>query len=173
MKWYTINVFNGKEKSIKERIKANLRIDKLDNLVEKLITPKEKYIQVRKGKKVQSERLYFPGYIFIECDMTKEVISCINRTDGVITIMGKDTPTPMSKKEITNMLIKDKSDEVIINYDKLFNLNDKVKIVSGVFSNMFGTINKINSDRKSVNVIVKIFNRETPVDLQFEQIAKI
>ena len=171
-KWYIINVFNGKEKSIKDRIKQKINDDQLEHFVEQIITPKEKYIQIRKGKKVQTERTYFPGYIFIECRMNKELISSINLVSGVITILGDSSRVPMSEREVSNMLTKVDDVQVKVEYDKLFSVDDKVKIVDGPFASMYGKIQKINMERKLVTVMVKIFSRETPVDLSFEQIVK-
>lgn len=175
MNWYVINVFNGKEKSIKEKIMHELRMQKVDTFVNQLLTPKEKYIQVRKGKKIMTERNYFPGYIMIECIMNKEVISAIKSVNGVLGLLGpEENPTPMSEREIQNMFLKIKTDDVSdIDFDKLFSIEEYVNIIEGPFSNMKGQISKIDGDRKRVTVDVKIFNRRTPVELGYEQVVKL
>lgn len=175
MKWYVVNVFNGKEKSIKEKIKYELKEQKVNQFVNQLLTPKEKYVQIRKGKQVKTERNYFPGYIFIECEMNRELISVMDRVNGVIGFLGpEDNPTPMTEKEISNMISKVKSEDVVnADFSKLFSIDEHVDIIDGPFREFKGQITKIDSEKKRVTVNVKIFNRKTPVELSYEQIVKL
>ena len=86
-KWYIINVFNSKESKIKESIEKVIEVNNYTKFVEQVLVPKEKYFQIRKGKKIKAERNYFPGYVMIECDMNGELLREINRVDGVISFL--------------------------------------------------------------------------------------
>jgi len=166
--WYVMNVINGRERKTKEAIELALELKNLTQYVNQIVIPKEKYYQVRKGKKVKAERSYYPGYMMIECELNGELIRTVKNTDGVISIL----TTAMKEQEVNHMLKKvdelQASDD--ISFDKTFAYGQKVEIIDGPFTTMNGTISKILEDKKRVVVDVNIFNRKTPVELNFEQV---
>jgi len=174
MNWYIINVFNGKETSILENIEKKIEIDGHSNKVNRVIVPKEKYFQVRNQKKIKSEKPYFPGYIFIECDIDGELIKSIQNVDGVIGFLKtKKGPLPMSKREVKNLLSKIESVEITdnVSLDKVYLIGQNVKIIDGPFASFIGDIIDINDKKKEIIVDVVIFSRKTPVTLKPEQIV--
>lgn len=173
MKWYIMNVFNGKEKTIKEKIEKELELTKMNIYVNEILLPKENYYQIRKGKKITAERNYMPGYIMIECDMNGELLGVIKNINGVISILGDNgKPTPMRQREVDRLLKK--SDEIknkntnSIEHD--FIIGQKIEIISGPFTSMFGTITELLPEKNKIKVDVNIFNRKTSIELTFEQI---
>ena len=131
MKWYVINVFNSKESKVKEGIDKVIEIDNHTKHVEQVLVPKERYFQIRNSKKIKAERNYFPGYVFIECDMNGELMSSINSVKGVISFLkGSNGPVHMSDREVKNMLSKVEevqiTDEVAI--DKMYQIGENLGI---------------------------------------------
>ena len=174
MKWYVMNVFSSKENSIKEEIEKVLKSKNYDQYVKQILVPKEKYFQVRKGKKIKAERNFFPGYVFIECDMNGELMQTISNVKGVLTFLksSNGNPIPMSKKEVDEMLKKtDDSITDDITIDKLYAIGQKVTVIDGPFASFRGKIIEINKTKKTLKVEVTIFSRKTPIDLNVEQIV--
>jgi transcriptional antiterminator NusG len=171
MEWYVLNVFNGKEKKVKENIEKQLEEKSMTKYVANILIPKEKYFQVKNGKKVKSERNYMPGYIMIQCDMNDELLSTIKHANGVIKFLGQDSPEPMRENEVKRMLEKTdelKQTEEVFEHSLI--VGQMVKIVDGPFATMHGTITKISPEKKRVSVDVNIFNRKTPLELNIEQV---
>ena len=172
MKWYVMNVFNGKEKKVKENIEKELELTKMDKYVSQILIPKEKYYQVRNGKKIKAERNYMPGYMMIECDMNSELIRAIKSVNGVISFLGDGMPTPMKEKEVNRFLQKadelESKDTVL---DHSFLVGQRVEIIDGPFATMSGVISEINAEKNKIMVDVNIFNRKTPVELKLEQVV--
>lgn len=176
MKWYVMNVFSGKEKSVKEKIEKHIEQIGMTKLVNQILIPREKTFQVRNGKKVKTEKNYFPGYIMIECELNGELIKQIKSVNGVISFLSdkEGQPTPMREHEVTNLLGKvDELDQSDATTNINFVVGQYVTIIDGPFQTMTGVISKVISDKLRVTVDVSIFNRKTPVDLSFEQINAI
>ena len=168
MNWYVMNVINGRERKTKDAIDLALELHNLTKYVNQIVIPKEKYFQVRKGKKVKAERSYYPGYMMIECELNGELIRTVKNVNGVISLLTE----PMKEQEVNNMLKK--VDELTasddISFDKTFSYGQSVQIIDGPFAEMKGNISKILEDKKRVVVDVNIFNRKTPVELRYEQV---
>lgn len=171
MKWYILNVFNGKENKVKENIEKELEQMNMTKFVDQIVIPKEKYFKVLKGKKVKAERNYMPGYIMIKCKINGGIISVIKHANGVIKFLGNQNPEPMKEKDVNRLLQKTddlKNDDEIFDHSLI--IGQKVEIIDGPFETMFGTVTKILSEKKKVCVDVLIFNRKTPLELNYEQI---
>jgi len=175
MNWYMINVFNGKETSIAESIEKNLDAEGYMNKVERVIVPKEKYFQVRNNKKIKSEKTYFPGYVFIECDIDGEIIRVINNINGVIKVLTRgNRPLKMSEREVKNLLSKIDTIEITdkVSLDKIFLIGQNIKIIEGPFASFVGDIIEVDNKKQEIVVNVNIFSRKTPVSLTPNQIVK-
>jgi len=165
MKWFVIRVVTGKEKKVKELIEFELN-DR--NLTANLLIPMEKSIKIKNGKKVNVEKTFMPGYIFIECDSISELEFIIKRINGVASVLKQ----PLSQREIERFLIKkDKSEEDTS--DEMFYLEQKVKIIDGPFNTFIGTIKKVDNKTQKVKVSISIFGTETNIDLKFQQIVSL
>ena len=164
MKWYVIRVASGKEKKTKEAIENELKKNKNESLISNLLIPTEKTIQIRRGKKVNVEKNFFPGYIFVETESINEVEANIKYINGVASVLKQ----PLSDKEIERIQGRsNKKDE-----DVSLVLNEKVKIIDGPFNTFVGTIIELDNSKQKVKVNILIFGRETLLDLTFSQIIK-
>jgi len=175
MKWYVINCVNTKEMKIKEAIEKELEIDGHDKKVNQILVPREKYFQVRQGKKIKAERNFYPGYIFIECELNGELMRTIQGIKGVSGFLkGATGPIAMNKRDVDNMLKKAGEKDLVtddVNISDMYKVGQSVTVIDGPFASFHGFIKEINNSKKTVQVEVSIFSRKTPVDLSIEQIT--
>ena len=142
-----------------------------------VLVPKEKVIQIRDGKKINKEKVYFPGYIMVEANLAGEVPHVIKSITGVIGFLGETKggePVPMRRSEVNRML--GKVDELAIQDENIaipFTSGETVKVVDGPFNGFDGTIEKVNEEKRKLEVMVKIFGRKTPLELSYMQVEKI
>jgi transcription termination/antitermination protein NusG len=176
-KWYVLRVVSGKENKIKEYLDMDLSRMGYGDIVTNILVPTEKVYKVKNGKKVIKERNLFPGYIYIEAVESKfndDVISHITGTTNVINFLGGKTPDPIRPSEVQKLLGKvDDLDETDETLSEPFLINETVKIVDGPFNDFTGTIEEIFDEKKKLKVIVKIFGRRTPVEVNFVQVEKV
>ena len=147
------------------------------NNVEDIIVPKEKVIQIRNGKKTSKEKVYFPGYIMIKANLSGEVPHIIKSVTNVIGFLGETKggdPIPMRPTEVNRML--GKVDELSLETENIaipFNSGDNVKVIDGPFNGFNGSIEKVNEEKRKLEVMVKIFGRKTPLELSYMQVEKL
>jgi transcriptional antiterminator NusG len=174
MKWYIINVINTKENQVVETIDNEISIHGLERYVSQVISPKEKYFQIRQGKKIKAEKVYFPGYVFIEADINGELIKVVESVNGVKSFLkGSSGPISMTDREVKNLKMKLKEETITdnVSLDKLYTIGTSVTVIDGPFSSFVGNIAKVNNSKKILTVNVSIFNRVTPLELKVEQIT--
>ncbi|MBX7226708.1 MAG: transcription termination/antitermination protein NusG [Chitinophagales bacterium] len=176
-KWYVLRVISGKEKKLKDYLEMEISRSKWSEIVTQILVPTEKVYKLKNGKKVIQERNFYPGYLLIEADpvrMNDEIIQTIANTTSVIHFLGKDRPTPLRKSEVNRILGKvDEMQEMGDSVNEPFLVGETVKITDGPFNDFNGTIEEIYDDKKKLKVIVKIFGRKTPVELNFMQVEKV
>ncbi len=176
MKWFSLRVISGKEKSIKERIELEIERSGWGDIVGQIIVPSEKVYKIRNGKKVILERNILPGYILIEADESRlkgEVLRAISNLPNVMHFLGKTDPIPMTRNEANRMLgIADDSKEVGEALIDPFIVGESVKITDGPFNGFVGEIQEINDEKKKLKIVVKIFGRGTEVELNYMQVEK-
>jgi transcriptional antiterminator NusG len=177
MKWYVVRAIGGQENKVKAYIETEISRVGLSDYVSQVIVPTEKVIQIRDGKKVNREKVYFPGYIMVEANLSGEVPHVIKGITGVIGFLGEvkgGEPVPMRKAEVNRML--GKVDELSIQDENIaipFNIDETVKVIDGPFNGFDGTIEKVNEEKRKLEVMVKIFGRKTPLELSYMQVEKI
>ena len=164
MKWYVIRVVTGKEKKLKETIENELKFTGLDKSVSGLLIPSQKVVQMRKGKKYNIEKNFFPGYILIECESINELESTIKNIKGVSSVLKQ----PLSQAEVDRILGRENKEAD----DSNFYVTQQVKISDGPFQSFVGTIQEMDDNKQKVKVGVLIFGREVLLDLTFQQIEK-
>ena len=176
-KWYVIRVISGKEKKVKEYLDKEVKINNWTNSVVQILCPIEKIFKVLNGKKVLREKTLFPGYILLEANdgkLTEDIIHAIKNVTGVIHFLGKEHPTALRKSEVNKMFGKmDEVSEQGVSYAEPYIIGETVKIVDGPFNDFNGTVEEINQEKKKLKVVVKIFGRATPVELNYMQVEKI
>ena len=177
MKWYVVRAIGGQENKVKSYIETEIERMGLSDFVSQVLVPKEKVIQIRNGKKINKERVYFPGYIMVEANLSGEVPHVIKSITGVIGFLGETKggdPVPMRKSEVNRMLGKvDELAEQDENIAIPYNVGETVKVVDGPFNGFDGTIEKVNEEKRKLEVMVKIFGRKTPLELSYIQVEKI
>lgn len=177
-KWYVIKTVSGQEIKVKDYIEREIQYQDLNDYVGQIVVPMEKVIQMRNGKKYQKEKVHFPGYVMVEASLTGEVPHVIKNIPGVISFLsatkGGD-PVPMRPSEVNRML--GKVDELAENIDTMIGTSyitgDTVKVIDISFNGFNGTIERIIEDKRKLEVMVLIFGRKTPLELNFTQVEKI
>ena len=170
-----VRAISGKERKIKEMIELEINRMKLDRHLSQVLIPTEKIYQIKQGKKVSKDRNYFPGYVLIEADLKGEVPHVIKSVNGVIGFLGNKTgdPVPLRQAEVNRILGKvdelEESDEEI---NIPFIVGESVKVVDGPFNSFTGIIEEVYKEKKKLKVMVKIFGRKTPLELNYMQVEK-
>jgi len=176
-KWYVVRAVSGQENKVKSYIETEIaRLDMADYLSQVLV-PTEKIVNVKDGKKITKERIYFPGYIMIEANLTGELPHIIKSISGVIGFLGETRggdPVPLRQAEVNRML--GTVDELSVTEDTSlipYEVNETIKVIDGPFNGFNGTVEKVNEEKRKLEVMVKIFGRKTPLELSFTQVEKI
>jgi transcription termination/antitermination protein NusG len=174
-RWYVIKAVSGRESAIQELIQAQLKGKHLDGFVGEMLVPAERVTEVKRGKKVSSERKLYPGYIYVEMDLEQDVLDLINDIDGVTGFLGADprNPDPLSTAEAEQIVKVAKAQSPEEQRQALvqipFNLDDRVKVKEGTFAGMEGVVAEINPQKGEVRVMITVFGRQTPVWLEVWQ----
>lgn len=172
-KWYAIRTVTGHEKKVKNYLDSEIQLLNLQDKIFQVLIPEEKVFEVKSGKKKIKLKNFFPGYVLIEAVLDNKLEFFIQKTPSVLKVVGsKGGPVPLREDEIKRILgrIYDSDDREKI--DIQFVKGDIVKVISGPFVNFNGTINDINLERMKVKVMVSIFGRKTPIELDFTQIER-
>lgn len=175
-KWYVVRAVSGKEKKVREYIESEINRMGINDHVAQVLIPTEKIYQIRNGKKVSKERSFFPGYILIEAALTGEIAHAIKNLPNVIGFLGAERggdPVPLRAAEVNRIL--GKVDEMVENGEDVvipFIVGEPVKVIDGPFNNFTGIIEEINEEKKKLKVMVKIFGRKTPLELNYMQVEK-
>jgi transcriptional antiterminator NusG len=174
MKWYIIHSYSGFERKVKESLESRVQAFGLQDKIGKVLIPTESVTEVRGGKKNTVERMFYPGYVLVEMDMDDHVWHVVKSTPRVTGFVGTgQQPTPLSEEEVQHIVYR-----VVQSKDKpklkvKFEKNEKVKITEGPFASFEGVIDDVNEDKETVKVMVTIFGRSTPVELEFGQVDKV
>ena len=167
-KWYVVHTYSGYENKVKTDLENKIKNRELTDYFFEIVVPMEEQIEIKEGKKKTNLKKVFPGYVLIKMIVTEETWYIVRNTRGVTGFVGSGTdPIPLTDEEIRNMGFE--AAEVKIDYE----LNDNVKIISGPLETFVGTVQEINKEKGKVKVLVSMFGRETPVELEFSQVQKI
>jgi transcription termination/antitermination protein NusG len=174
-KWYVLRAIGGKEKKVKEYIENESARLNLQEYITQVLIPTEKVYQIRNGKKISKERIFFPGYVLIETNLVGEIPHILKNIPNVIGFLGSkgDEPTPLRLSEVNRIL--GKVDELLDSGEELktpFYVGEPVKVVDGPFNGFSGVIEEVYDEKKKLKVMVKIFGRKTPLELSFMQVEK-
>ncbi len=172
-RWYSVSVLSNFEKKVAEQIRTAVTEAGLQDEIDEVLVPTEEVIEVRRGKKVTSERRFMPGYVLVRMEMSNKgyhLISSINRVTGFLGPQGK--PMPMRDAEVNQILNRVEEGEIaprnLIRYD----IGEKVKVTDGPFEGFDGMVEEVDESHNRLKVSVSIFGRATPVELEFTQVSK-
>lgn len=175
MKWYVLKSISGKEQKVREYIEAACKTAGLDQYVSQVLIPTETVVTLRNGKRVLKEKVKLPGYVLVECDLCDE---CYPRLRNVPNVLGflsntrDQKPSPVRQAEINRLFGSEEVQEEEVLVEENYLVGEKIKVVDGAFSGFIGTIEEVLQDKKKLKVIVTIFDRQTPLELGFNQVVK-
>jgi len=173
MRWYVVHTYSGRENKVRETIERLIRNSGMQERFGKVLVATEEVAEMKKGKKKVSHRKLFPSYILIEMEMSEEAWGLIENVPGVTHFVGGvKKPFPIPKKEVDRILGRMEKKEGIVP-EVPFTLGEHVRVVDGPFADFTGVVDEINPERGKVKVLVSIFGRETPVELDFLQVKII
>ena len=173
--WYVLKAVSGKEAKVKEYIEAELKHNpQLSQYVFQIVIPMEKHaVQRSDGKRVVKEKVSLPGYIFVEAEMNSDVAHTLRFMPNVLGFLGgMDNPSPVKQSEVNRMLGNAEETEIENEVSIPYELNETVKVVEGPFNGFSGVIEEVNTEKRKLKVMVKIFGRKTPLELGFMQVVK-
>ena len=166
-RWYVVHTYSGYENKVKTDLEKTVKNRDLEEYFFEIIVPMEEQIEIKEGKRKANLKKVFPGYVLIKMIVTEETWYIVRNTRGVTGFVGSGTdPIPLTDEEIRNMGFE----EVPVNVD--YEVNDSVQILNGAFKDFIGTVKEINKEKHKVKVLVSMFGRETPVELEFSQVQK-
>ncbi|HXR76895.1 MAG TPA: transcription termination/antitermination protein NusG [Bryobacteraceae bacterium] len=174
MHWYIVHAYSGFENKVAESLRGRAQAFGFASRVGQILIPTEEVIELRNGKKVTSKRLLYPGYVLVEMEMDDELWHAVKSTPRVTGFVGGGTkPVPLTADEVNAVLYRQQSSAERPRPKLTFEKNETVKIVDGPFTNFSGKVDEVNTDRNTLRVMVTIFGRSTPVELDFLQVEKI
>src|SRR3954452_25603222 len=174
MRWYIVHAYSNFEKKVAESIREQAAHRGLAEKFEEILVPTEQVVEVRRGRKFNSERKFFPGYVLVKCDLTDQVYHLIKNTPKVTGFLGQDNkPMPISEAEADRI-----KGQVAEGVDRPkptihFDIGETVRVADGPFASFNGVVEEVDEGRSRVKVAVSIFGRATPVDLEFTQVEKV
>ncbi len=174
MRWYIVHAYSNFEKKVAESIREGAAQRGLEGKFEEILVPTEQVVEVRRGRKINSERKFFPGYVLVRCDLSDEVYHLIKNTPKVTGFLGADNkPMPIADAEAER--IKGQVAEGVERpkASVRFEIGETVRVADGPFASFNGIVEEVDESRSRVQVAVSIFGRATPVDLEFGQVEKV
>lgn len=172
--WYIIHAYSGFENKVAESLRTRAQAFGFADRLGQILIPTEEVIELRNGKKVTSKRLLYPGYVLVEMEMDDELWHAVKSTPRVTGFVGGGTkPVPLTADEVNSVLYRQASSAERPRPKMTFEKSETVKIVDGPFTNFSGKVDEVNSERNTLRVMVTIFGRSTPVELDFLQVEKI
>jgi transcription termination/antitermination protein NusG len=173
MKWYIIHSYSGFERKVKESLESRIQAFGLQDKIGRVLIPTEAVTEVRGGKKYTVDRMFYPGYVLVEMDMDDHVWHVVKSTPRVTGFVGTgQQPTPLSDEEVQHIVYRVSEAKDKPKLKVKFEKNESVKITEGPFATFDGIVDDVNEDRQTVKVMVTIFGRSTPVELEFSQVEK-
>ncbi len=167
-KWYVVHTYSGYENKVKDTLEKAVENREMQDLVQEVIVPLEEQIEIKDDKRKTTLKKVFPGYVLIKMILTEESWHIVRNVRGVTGFVGAGgKPVPLTDEEIRNMGFEEMP--IKIDYD----INESVKVVNGPLEGFIGVVQEINKEKGKVKVLVSMFGRETPVELEFSQVQKI
>jgi len=171
--WYIVQTFSGSEQKVADTLNDNIKKKSLSEKIEEVLVPMHEITEVRRGKRVQSKKKYFPSYILVRMEMTKDLyhmIKNISKVTGFLGPMGK--PVPVPEKEIEKIMGRIKEGTMIPKTQISFDIGEQVKVCEGPFASFSGLVEEVDEEKSRLKVSVSIFGRPTPIDLEYNQVEK-
>ena len=173
-RWYIVQAYSNFERKVAEDIKQKVAQKKLEELFDDVIVPTEKVVEMRRGRKVDTERKFFPGYVLVKMEMTDQAFHLIKNTPKVTGFLGSASkPQPVSEKEVQRIIGTIEEGVERPKTVVLFEIGENVRVTDGPFASFNGSVEQVDEERSRLRVTVSIFGRATPVELEYNQVEKI
>ena len=174
LRWYVLHVYSGFENKVKLSLEERIANSSCPEKFGQIIVPTEQVVELVKGKKRESSRKFYPGYILIKLDLNDETWHIVNSTAKVTGFLGgRDKPTPITDEEADKIINRMESGKLKPQPKFYFETGDEIRVIDGPFTNFNGTVEEVNPERGKIKVLVSIFGRSTPVELDFVQVSKL
>ncbi len=174
MNWYSLRVYSGKEKVTAERIEYESEQNKLSDYISNILVPTENIVEMKNGKKKSRVKVFYPGYIMIEMELTPKTQYFLENLSGVISFVGsKGHPQKLTEKEVRRILGEVQRKDGKESLGIIFTVGDPVKIIDGPFLDFDGVIQDVNEEKQKLKIMVSIFGRATPVELNYLQVELV
>lgn len=172
-RWYVVHVYSGFENKVADAIMATAKKRKLEDAIEEIMVPTEEVIEVRRGQRVNAEQKFFPGYVLVKMDLTDEAWHLVKDTPKVTGFLGAaNKPQPISQREAERLMQQMEEGAEKPRSTVTFDVGEQVKVIDGPFNSFSGTVEEVDEERSRLKVLVSIFGRATPVELEFSQVDK-
>ena len=173
MNWYIVQAYSGFENKVADSIKDIMSKNSLSSSLGEILVPTQKITEVKKGKRTQKQKKYFPGYVLVKLDLNKQIYHKIKNIQKVSGFLGPEgKPVPVSENEVKKIMNQLSETEANPSAGITFEVGEKVRVCDGPFASFSGLVEEIDDDKSRLKVSVSIFGRPTPVDLEFNQVEK-
>ncbi len=174
LKWYIVHVYSGFESKVKSALEEKMASSLYPEKFGKVLVPTEEIVELAKGKRKTSSRKFYPGYILVRMELDDETWHIVNSTAKVTGFLGgREKPTPISDEEADQILNRMEAGKLKPQPKYFFESGDEIRVIDGPFTNFNGTVEEVNPEKGKIKVLVSIFGRSTPVELEFVQVVKI
>ena len=171
--WYIVQTFSGFEQKVAETLKDLVKKQELGEKIEDVLVPMHEVTEVKRGKRVQRKKKYFPSYVLVKMDMNKELYHMIKNIQKVTGFLGvTGSPTPVSENEINKIMGRISEGTMIPKTQVSFDIGEQVKVCEGPFASFSGLVEEVDEEKSRLKVSVSIFGRPTPIDLEYSQVEK-
>ena len=171
--WYVVHVYSGFEAKAKEALLERIRQNKMDEKFDEILIPSETVVEVKKGEKRSKSKKFFPGYMFVKMELNNETWQLVKNTQRVSGFVGNGTnPPAVSEEEVLRITQQIKEGKMKPKVNIEFEKGESVRVKEGPFANFAGVVDEVNSEKGRLKVLVSIFGRSTPIDLEFGQVEK-
>lgn len=170
--WYALHVYSGQETKIKRYLENEVRVEQLEDRITEVLIPAEDVVEMRNGKKKTKNRVFFPGYMLVQMTLDNQTSQAVLNTPGVINFVGpKNKPQKVQPGEIDRILKRVQDTGETMKIEAPFQVGEAIKVIDGPFNEFTGFVDEVNVEKHKVKVMVSIFGRPTPVELDFLQVA--
>jgi len=171
--WFIVQTFSGFEQKVAETLKDGIKKKELSEKIEEVLVPMHEVTEVKRGKRVQRKKKYFPSYILVKMEMNKDLYHMIKNIQKVTGFLGTTgNPTPVSEKEIDKIMGRIKEGTLAPKNEISFDIGEQVKVCEGPFASFSGLVEEVDEEKSRLKVSVSIFGRPTPIDLEYNQVEK-